>query len=170
MPLPEARAHAAENRGICSRRILLGAGWIGFLFSLVAPALANIRFLFPNVLYEPPTRIKLKPPSAYPVGSATFIPEQRAFLFREAGGFRCVSAICTHLRCTINPFGEADDEFPEPHAHCPCHGSVFAKKDGRVLRSPAPAPLAMYEVSLAPDGRLVVDTGKPVSPETVFKA
>jgi len=129
----------------------------------------NLRFLFPNVLYEPPTRIKLKPPSAYPVGSATLIPERRVYLFREPEGFRCLSAICTHLRCTIGPFGEADDEFPEPHSHCPCHGSVFAKKDGRVLRSPAPSPLAVYEVSLAPDGRLVVDPGKTVSPQTVFK-
>ena len=170
MPLPEPKANTEESGGILSRRILLGAGWIGFLFSLVAPALANIRFLFPNVLYEPPTRIKLKPPSAYPVGSATFIPEQRAFLFREAEGFRCISAVCTHLRCTVNAFEESDDEHPEPHAHCPCHGSVFAKKDGRVLRAPAPSPLPTYEVSLAPDGRLVVDTGRPVGPEAVFKA
>lgn len=170
MPLPEPKTNAVVSVGILSRRILLGAGWLGFLFSLVAPALANIRFLFPNVLYEPPTRIKLKPPAAYPVGSATFIPEQRAFLFREAEGFRCVSAICTHLRCTINPFEEADDEYPEPHAHCPCHGSVFAKKDGRVLRAPAPTPLAIYAVSLGPDGRLVVDTGQAVSPETIFRA
>lgn len=152
----------SKKGGIFSRRGLLGIGWFSFIVSMVGPALANIRFLFPNAVYEPPSRVKLGKPEEYARGSATFVEDQRFYLFRDGEGFRAISAVCTHLRCTINSFGPADAEYGEPHAHCPCHGSVFAQKDGRVLKGPAPVALEIYEVGLAPDGRLVVDTARRV--------
>ncbi|MFQ6112327.1 MAG: ubiquinol-cytochrome c reductase iron-sulfur subunit [Nitrospinota bacterium] len=152
-----------------TRRSILGIGWGAFLLSIFGTLVANVRFLFPNVLYEPPSRVKLGRPEDYAIGSSAFVPEQRVYLLREREGFRCISAVCTHLRCTINNFDPPDAEFPEPHSHCPCHGSVFAKKDGRVLRPPAPRPLEMYHVALAPDGRLLVDTGRRVAAEFVLR-
>jgi cytochrome b6-f complex iron-sulfur subunit len=164
---PGTGAEATRER--ISRRTLLGLGWFGFLISIVGPLFANVRFLFPNVVYEPPARFKISRPEDYPVGSVTFIEKQRVFIFHEPEGFRVISAICTHLRCTVNSFEPPDDHYPVEHAHCPCHGSVFARKDGRVLQGPAPRPLEIYLIDRAPDGRLAVDTGKKVRPDYVFK-
>ena len=152
-----------------SRRLLLGTGWCGLVLSLVGPALANIRFLFPNVVYEGPTLFKVGRPEEYPPDSAAFLEEQRLFILRDAAGFRALSAVCTHLRCTVGPFVPADQQWKEPHARCPCHGSVFAR-DGQVLQGPAPRALDFYRVSLSPDGRLLVDTAAVVNRDDVFRA
>lgn len=152
-----------------SRRLLLGTGWCGFVLSLVGPALANIRFLFPNVVYEGPTLFKVGRPEDYPPGSVTFLEEQRLYIVRDPTGFRALSAVCTHLRCTVGSFVPPDTQWKETHARCPCHGSIFAK-DGRVLQGPAPRPLDFYRVSLSPDGRLLVDTASIVGKDDLFKA
>ena len=36
-----------------------GLGWVSFLVSLLGPVLANVRFLFPNVVYEGESVLKL---------------------------------------------------------------------------------------------------------------
>lgn len=169
MPKPGSPPEfAGPDGGRLSRRALLGTGWCGFLLSIVGPAVANIRFLFPNVVYEGPTLLKVGRPEDYPPGSIAFLEEQRLFIIRDPVGFRALSAICTHLRCTTGPFVPPDAEWKGPHSHCPCHGSVFAK-DGRVLQGPAPRPLDFYRVSLAPDGRLIVDTAAVVGKDNVLK-
>jgi cytochrome b6-f complex iron-sulfur subunit len=169
MPIPgtPSEGNGAERSRI-SRRLLLGTGWCGFLIATLGPALANVRYLFPNVVYEGPTQFKVGRPEEYPVGSATFLEEQRLFILREPDGFRALSAICTHLRCTVGPFVPPDAQWKETHSRCPCHGSIFAK-DGRVLQGPAPRPLDFYRVSLAPDGRLLVETVAMVGRDYVLK-
>ena len=152
-----------------SRRLLLGTGWCGFLIATLGPALANVRYLFPNVVYEGPTHFKVGTPEEYPVGSTTFLEEQRLFILHDPAGFRALSAICTHLRCTIGPFVPPDSQWKEIHSRCPCHGSIFAR-DGHVLNGPAPRPLDFFRVSLAPDGRLLVDTAAIVGRDDIFKA
>ncbi|NNL14814.1 MAG: Rieske (2Fe-2S) protein [Acidimicrobiia bacterium] len=87
----------------------------------------------------------------------TFLDEIRVFIQRKGNGYRAMSAVCTHLGCTVNPDEKAGEGF-----RCPCHGSVF-DEDGRVLEGPAPAPLPCYAVSLARDGRLVVDRDRTVT-------
>ncbi len=159
----------ASERGRISRRLLLGTGWFGFLISIVGPALANVRYLFPNVVYEGPTQFKLGRPEEYPAGSITFLEQQRVFILHDPEGFRALSAICTHLRCTTGPFVPPGGDRKEWTSRCPCHGSIFAR-DGRVLQGPAPRPLDFYRVSLAPDGRLLVDTAAIVGRDALFKA
>ncbi|MFQ5911745.1 MAG: ubiquinol-cytochrome c reductase iron-sulfur subunit [Nitrospinota bacterium] len=152
-----------------SRRFLLGLGWTSFLVSLIGPILANVRFLFPNVVYEGQDVFKLDPPEKYPVGSIAFFPEKKLFLFREKGGFRACTAICTHLRCVIGPFMGPPGAPPEIlRSRCPCHGSVFDGW-GRVLAGPAPRPLDFYKVTKSPDGRVVVDARKVVGPHERFE-
>ena len=70
MTLPsELEPHHQENkrpfRESFSRRTLLSIGWIASLASMVGPAFANIRYLFPNVLYETPTAFKLREAGEY---------------------------------------------------------------------------------------------------------
>ncbi|MFC1491296.1 ubiquinol-cytochrome c reductase iron-sulfur subunit [Nitrospinota bacterium] len=155
--------------GGVSRRTLLSIGWIASLASMAGPAFANIRYLFPNILYETPTAFKLRKPAEYPSGSISFEEDSRLFVFHDRHGFQAVSAICTHLRCTIGPFGPPSDQFKVVHSRCPCHGSIFDNR-GRVLAGPAPRPLDFFRVSLNPDERLLVDTQDIVTSDTYFKA
>jgi cytochrome b6-f complex iron-sulfur subunit len=126
----------------------LTLGWGSTLFALAASLAAAGRFLVPNVLYEPNRRFKGMKPEDYPEGP-TFLPDLRLFLFRQGNRFRAVSAVCTHLGCTVNLAGQG--------FHCPCHGSVFSQ-NGVVVSGPAPSPLPWFEVTLSRDGRLVIDT------------
>jgi len=66
-----------------------------------------------------------------------------------------MSAVCTHLGCTVGR--PQDSTF-----RCPCHGSVF-DEDGEVLGGPAPRPLPSYAVALTRDGRLLIDRSRLVS-------
>jgi Rieske Fe-S protein len=52
----------------------------------------------------------------------------------------CFSAICTHQGCTVNPDGTKFE--------CPCHGSVYDARTGKVLQGPAPAPLPQIQVKV----------------------
>lgn len=136
-----------------NRRQLLR--WFG-KGSVVAAFLAQIgaaaRAFFPNVLYEPPSSFKLDAPVDYPQGY-TFDSEHRLFVIRQADRFHVISAICTHLGCTVQWRGTEFD--------CPCHGSRF-RPDGSVIGGPAPRPLPWFDVSLSPDGLLEVDTAEVV--------
>ena len=130
----------------------LCVGWCSGLFALGASLAAAARFLVPNVLYEPDRRFKALKPEDYAEGP-TFLPNLRIFLFRKGNSFRAVSAVCTHLGCTVNLAKEG--------FHCPCHGSVFDKA-GAVASGPAPSALSWFDVSLSRDGHLVIDTAQQV--------
>ncbi len=99
-------------------------------------------------------RFTLKPPAEYAEGSVTGVPEARAYIMRDAKGLYAISAICTHLGCTVNKAGE--------NYECPCHGSKF-NGGGYVLKGPATAPLDRVELSLSGDGKVVIDTSKKVA-------
>jgi cytochrome b6-f complex iron-sulfur subunit len=124
------------------------AGALGFA------AVGIARMPKPGVLPGQASTIKLGAPGEYPVSSEpTRVPGQNLFVLHDSDGYAVLAAICTHLGCVVAPAGEGFD--------CPCHGSRFGR-DGRVVKGPAPSPLVWYELSLAPDGEMVVDTSKPV--------
>jgi len=165
---PDAgRGAAAEKSGV-SRRSLLSVGWLASLGAVVGPVFANVRYLFPNVLYETPTAFKLRKPAEYPPNTVIFEPERRLFIFNDRHGFRAMSAVCTHLRCTVSRFEAPAGDVKVTHSRCPCHGSVF-DTNGNVLSGPAPRPLSFFRLTLSPDERLLVDTREVVSPDTYFK-
>jgi cytochrome b6-f complex iron-sulfur subunit len=166
-PEPGAgQAKPLSRRSVVSRLVAaLGLAGLG------AQAAIVVRSIVPNVSYDPPTVVKVGPPESFADG-LTFVPDRRVFVVRDGKSFRAVSAVCTHLGCTVRP--EAVEE-PDPSdsAHrrliqtyafaCPCHGSRY-RADGVNVSGPAPAPLAAYRLSLAPDdGQLVVDQGKEVA-------
>ena len=132
----------------------LSLGWIAATFAVAASSVAAVKFLTPNVLYEPSLRFKAGRPDDYADGSVTFLEDERVFIVRRGNTFQCLSAICTHLGCTVNRTGEG--------YHCPCHGSVF-NNQGRVLGGPAPRSLEWFQVTLSKDNRLVVDKTERVA-------
>jgi len=148
-------------------KIGIGTG----LVALGGQAVASLRSLVPNVSYDPPTTVKLGPPQDFPDG-LKFLPEQRLFVFREGRVFHAISAVCTHLGCTVRAEALSQVESrtvegsPLRLTHrflCPCHGSRYGG-DGENVAGPAPRPLAWYHLAIAPDdGQLVVDLAQPVA-------
>lgn len=134
----------------------LTLGWISGIFAMMASAAGAVRFLVPNVLFEPSQIFKAGKPDDYPDGSVTFLDDERVFIVRRGNTYRCLSAVCTHLGCTVN---RADHGY-----HCPCHGSVF-NAQGKVEGGPAPRPLPWFQVTLTKDDRLLVDKSRTVPPD-----
>ena len=136
----------------CGRRqFLLKAGWAFFWVFLGGWLLSNLRFLFPNVLYEPTLSFKAGKPEEYPIGvSEKWKKTQRAWIIRREDGFYCFWARCTHLGCTPNWFGD------QQRFRCPCHGSNF-NISGDVIAGPAPIPLWRTKVEIASTGDLIID-------------
>ena len=128
---------------------LLGWGFIGvFLASVVGAA---IRFFFPRILYEPPTKYKVGFPFEYSVGvSERFKKQFRVWVVREVDKIYVIQAKCTHLGCTPNWLAS------EGKFKCPCHGSGFTP-DGVNIEGPAPRPLERFKVALTDDGQIMVD-------------
>lgn len=152
------------------REFLMRAGLGAGVAGLTLQAGASLRSLVPNVSYDAPTTVKLGPPADFPDG-LKFLPDERLFVFREGKVFHAVSAVCTHLGCTVRaeamsqPETKTVEGAPLRLTHrflCPCHGSKYTG-DGTNAEGPAPRPLAWYHLSLAADdGQLVVDLAREV--------
>lgn len=136
------------------RSFLTLAGWLGFLGFIFTSIIGVIRYLFPRVLYEPPTAFKAGYPDEYTVGevSERFKDSQRVWIVREEDGFYALLAVCTHLGCTPR-WLSSEDKFK-----CPCHGSGF-RKSGINFEGPAPRPLERVKITLAEDGQILIDKG-----------
>ncbi|MCC7137169.1 MAG: Rieske 2Fe-2S domain-containing protein [Planctomycetes bacterium] len=137
-----------------TRRSLLAAGATG---CAVAGALAHgaawTLSLAPRVSYEPPSVRRLGPPKTFPEG-VTFLSAEKVFVVRKEAAFRGLSAVCTHLGCTVD---RTDAGF-----RCPCHGSEF-DAEGVRTGGPAPRGLVWRAMSLAADGTLLVDLAGEVA-------
>ena len=95
--------------------------------------------MFPNVLFEPPTRFKVGPPEDFPEGQVDErFKESRGILGHQRGrrALRALIAICTHLGCPPNWLAE-QNKFK-----CPCHGSGYYKNAGQLRGPDAAAPRA----------------------------
>ena len=121
---------------------------------LTAHLVAAMRSLVPRILYEPPKQRRIGEPKDFPEGP-TYLAEHKLFVIRAGSGFRALSAVCTHLGCTV---GQQDEGY-----HCPCHGSTFAA-DGKNTGGPAPRPLPWHPLTLSGGGALVVDLDTEVEP------
>jgi cytochrome b6-f complex iron-sulfur subunit len=134
----------------------LSIGWLSFAAGMTALNVMLARFMFPNVLAEPPSTIKVGVPTQ-------FEPSEVNERWKAEWGFWIVrssfegqdqiyalQSICTHLGCPPNWLAS------EQKFKCPCHGSGFYIS-GVNFEGPAPRPLERFKLSLADDGQLVVD-------------
>jgi menaquinol-cytochrome c reductase iron-sulfur subunit len=160
-----------EEKNRLNRRSFLSRIGLGsILASFAGISFSFVRSLVPDVLYEPPRRIKVGAPDSFAEG-VKFLADERLFIFREGRSFYAISAECTHLGCTVKYAAlnkpktiKAGGETKEIkwEFHCPCHGSKFYG-DGTNYSGPAPKPLAWHKIEVAPeDGQLVVDLGSEV--------
>ncbi len=83
------------NRKKVSRRGFLGIlSWLGSLGTVGGISWASVRYMIPNILYEPPKSYKIGRPGDYPVG-VNFIAEKRIFVVRRGDSYKVVSAVCS---------------------------------------------------------------------------
>lgn len=147
---------ATTPQEVLTRRAALGKiTGLAFAVAAVGSAITTVRFLRPNVLFQPPTRFKLGRPEEIAPGSLLVMQELGVYLAHLPEGFVALSARCTHLGC-MTRYDEA-----AKHIVCPCHGSAF-NQSGDVQAGPAPEPLQRLTLVIE-DGQLVVDTLKPAS-------
>jgi Rieske Fe-S protein len=144
-----------------SRRSFLSLASLGSFFAAMGVAAAGaFRLPNPTVLPGPIRRFKIGQPEEHPVGSERQLEKESVVVFRDAEGVYAISAICTHLGCTVSRSANGFD--------CPCHGSKFDSR-GKVQGGPAPRPLPWLEISRAADGQLVVLADNEVPEGTRFK-
>jgi cytochrome b6-f complex iron-sulfur subunit len=170
-PRAESREPGAGSEGESRRSVLARLVGAAGLAGIAAQAWIILRSLVPNVSYDPPTRVKIGRPESFADG-LTFLPDRRVFVARDGKTFRAVSAVCTHLGCTVRAEATEQPDPTDPGGRrqiqvyqfsCPCHGSRYLA-DGSNLSGPAPGPLQAFRLALAPDdGQLVVDLGQEVA-------
>jgi len=149
------KAPAAEREGVSRRSFMkwsLPVGWVAFSAACASSLVATARFLFPNVLFEPPQSFKVGFPSEYTVGEVDtrWKDAYGVWIVRNSDGFYALIAVCTHLGCSPNWLA-AENKFK-----CPCHGSGFYKT-GVNFEGPAPRPLERARIVLSDDGQILVD-------------
>ncbi|HVH25356.1 MAG TPA: ubiquinol-cytochrome c reductase iron-sulfur subunit [Vicinamibacterales bacterium] len=161
-PSPAATAREADDTSpLLTRRVWIGLAWGAFTAASAAALAATGRFMFPNVLNEPPQQFRAGFPNEYGIGVDERWKEKFGiWLVRTAddldigaAGFYALITVCTHLGCTPN-YLSAENKFK-----CPCHGSGF-RISGVNFEGPAPRPLERARIVLADDGQILVDRSR----------
>lgn len=150
-PKPAAAAPAeVSRRGFMIWSLPIG--WAAFSAACASSLVATARFLFPNVLFEPPQAFKAGFPGEYNIGEVDtrWKDAFSVWIVRQPEGFYALIAVCTHLGCSPNWLA-AEAKFK-----CPCHGSGFYAS-GINFEGPAPRPLERARIVLADDGQILVD-------------
>lgn len=163
-PKPAAAAKAPAKSATTRRGFLgglswAGAAWASFTAGMGLLGLGTLRFMFPNVLSEPPSTFRAGDPISYEEAKVddkyktvgAWVIRNRDERGRDI--IYALSTTCTHLGCTPN-WLEGEKKFK-----CPCHGSGF-KISGVNFEGPAPRPLERYAISRGVDGQIVVDKSR----------
>jgi cytochrome b6-f complex iron-sulfur subunit len=137
----------------------IAIAWTSLTAAMIGMVLGTVRFMFPNVLSEPPSKVKAGFPDQYEDGKVVDrFKDQNFWIVRHQGIIYALSTTCTHLGCTPN-WLEREEKFK-----CPCHGSGF-KISGVNFEGPAPRPLERWAISIGEDGQIVVDKSKKFQKE-----
>lgn len=152
-PIPEKELNRRKALGV-----LTGAA---FAIAGGGTVITTIRYMRPNVLFEPATKVTIGTLAEVPMGTLLVLVQQKLYVAHTDRGIFAMSSVCTHLGCMTRYDAEKNA------ISCPCHGSKF-DAGGNVTAGPAPSPLARKEIVLEGD-LLVVDTRKDVSESFVLK-
>ena len=158
------RTHDKEGTAIepqmHRRRLLTWLSSFGLFASIALAAVSDWLFFKPRVTYGPNARFAIGKPEDFPPGTRIARDVERVCIVREGDRIAAISTTCTHLGCIV---GIADTGFA-----CPCHGSHY-DQDGNVTGGPAPKALPWFQVTLAPNGDIVIDKNTTVDPGTYLK-
>lgn len=121
------------------RRDFLGLAALGSMAAaLVFSLFGMLKLPKAAVSASPAKKFNVALPENLAAGEAFIPPGRNVAVFRDAEGVFAISTVCTHLGCIVKAGPNGFD--------CPCHGSGF-KKDGTVVKGPAPKPLPWLKVT-----------------------
>jgi len=151
---------------LMGRRGWMGLAWGSFTAATAGCLAATGRFMFPNVLNEPPQQFTIGFPDEYGEGVderwkdrfGVWVVRTPFDDYHETSGFYALLVTCTHLGCTPN-WLSAESKFK-----CPCHGSGF-RPTGINFEGPAPRPLERARIVLAEDGQIMIDKARKFQEE-----
>jgi len=150
-------AEHAENGDTKTRRAFLaaaaGAAGVCYAAALAYPVYRYLASPSEMALSAAVTEVTLKDAQKVPAGSVLmfrFGPSPAMLIHHEDGRWIALSAVCTHLGCTVQYEPQAD------RIHCACHGGVYNAYTGANVSGPPPKPLKLFKVA-------VNDTGVEVS-------
>ncbi len=158
------KQQVVERRAFLFGMSALAVGFSALSATAAAWTLGTVRFMFPNILREPPSRFSVGTTDKFPAGQVEerFKAQFGVWIVNtEYNGQQQIVAlksVCTHLGCTPN-WLEAEQKFK-----CPCHGSGFYK-DGINFEGPAPRPLERYAIGIGSDGSIEVDKSRTFQEE-----
>lgn len=153
-PKPKCTTCQSPDQSVDRRSFIkwFVVGWSAFAAIVAGYGTLVMRYLFPNVLFEPVQSFRAGVPDDYEPGqvSERFKDQHGVWIVRSDDQIYALSTVCTHLGCT--PIWLAS----EAKFKCPCHGSGFYK-NGINFEGPAPRPLERFKISLSDDGEIIVD-------------
>lgn len=152
----DSESEDGEENGLTRRAFLkviagvLGAGYAGAIgypvYRYIASPVeqAASASLVTEVTLDNVLKLPLNSSMIFKFGTAP------AILIRHANDtWTALSAVCTHLGCTVN-------YQPENHViFCPCHSGVYNAETGANISGPPPKPLKQYKVIIS-DGKVIV--------------
>ena len=182
-------ADGARLPSVSRRRLLLIGFWTGLGAMLVGGAVTVLNALYPRGAprlarkFVVATLADLPPGSKKPVVIQSPDPrdplrtlDAKVYLVRldseqaarnpgaKEGMVYAFWRKCPHLGCTVpwNPmFAFEDPRSGQAYTgwfRCPCHGSTYSDAGFKVF-GPSPRSLDMFPVSIAGDGRIILDVG-----------
>lgn len=149
------KAKFRNNPYFSRREVMAALGSLGLVSALTGLVRASLGFLTPPVSQTRAATVIAGPPANFPQGILTPLPHSPVFIGRDEAGLFALSAVCTHLGCTV---ARSDKGLA-----CPCHGSYFST-DGVNLSGPAARPLPHLALHLTTDGQLEVNLNRVVEP------
>jgi cytochrome b6-f complex iron-sulfur subunit len=147
--LEEPKVKPGEEGEKATRRAFLIAGAAAGVAYTAALAYPVYRYLAsPEEMASNATAVKevsLKDAQKLPKGSVLMFKfgAAPAMLIHHADGtWASMSAVCTHLGCTVQYEPQMD------RIHCACHGGVYNAYTGANVSGPPPKPLKKFDVAV----------------------
>ncbi|HEY1985985.1 MAG TPA: Rieske (2Fe-2S) protein [Terracidiphilus sp.] len=147
--LEEPQVQTEEQGETRTRRAFLaaaGAAGLCYTAALVYPIyryLASPMEMASNATAI--TEVTLKDAQKLPPGSVLmfkFGTSPAMLIHHQDGSWVSLSAVCTHLGCTVQFEPQAD------RIHCACHGGVYDPRTGANVSGPPPRPLKRFKVAV----------------------
>jgi len=142
-PVPEESGEAKTRRAF-----LVAAGAAGLCYT-AALAYPIYRYLASPAEMAAATsaitEVTLKDAQKLPAGSVLmfkFGSSPAMLIHHQDGAWVALSAVCTHLGCTVQYEPELN------RIHCACHGGVYDPRTGANVSGPPPKPLRLFKVAV----------------------
>jgi cytochrome b6-f complex iron-sulfur subunit len=154
---PAAFPSTAGDRAAMTRRrfvqIGLGAAGAGYAAALGYPLYAYLAAPAEEAAAEAAVKeVTLPEADQLPVGAALmfkFGGRPAMLIHHRDGTWTALSAVCTHLGCTVQYEAERN------RIYCACHGGVYDAATGANVSGPPPKPLRLFQARPTEGGMIV---------------